>query len=199
MSSKSTGADPPRNAAWLTGGPHDAPVCGLEAAHERHAEHTRLLSRHIDQLWKPRLEAGFSHWPVWRARCALLGGDEALEFLEPVFKRGGSPGRPKGVPNKATTEVKEMARRLLNDPEYQGQLRERLIKGTLPPAVETMLWAYGYGKPKETLEVSVAREPIWILPPLPAKVEPELVKLEEPPKLPLAGGAGTSAESTGTD
>ena len=62
-----------------------------------------------------------------------------------------------------------------------------------------MLWAYGYGKPKETLEVSVAREPIRILPPLPAKVEPELVKLEEPPKLALAGGAGTSAESTGTD
>jgi len=36
----------------------------------------------------------------------------------------------------ATKEVKELARRLVPNLEYQQKLRERLLKGTLPPAVE---------------------------------------------------------------
>ena len=71
------------------------------------------------------------------------------------LKRGGSPGRPKGVPNKATKEVKELARRLVLEPEYQQKLRHRLLKGTLPPAVESLLWHYAFGKPKDTLDLNV--------------------------------------------
>ena len=54
------------------------------------------------------------------------------------LKRGGQPGRKKGSKNKATVEVKEMARRLIEDPAYQAQLRERLLKGTLPGNMEAL-------------------------------------------------------------
>ena len=106
------------------------------------------------------------------------------------LKRGGSPGRPKGVPNKATKEVKELARRLVLEPEYQQKLRQRLLKGTLPPAVESMLWFYAFGKPKDTVEVSVARKVINILPPTSVEAEPEtltpeLAEIENATKLEL--------------
>ncbi len=74
------------------------------------------------------------------------------------LKRGGQPGRKKGSKNKATVEVKEMARRLIEDPAYQAQLRERLLKGTLPGNMEALLWAYGYGKPRDTVDLNVSAE-----------------------------------------
>ena len=81
------------------------------------------------------------------------------------LKRGGSPGRPKGVPNKATKEVKELSRRLVLDPEYQQKLKQRLLKGTLTPVVECLLWHYAFGKPKDTLDLNVdARRVINIVP-----------------------------------
>jgi len=96
------------------------------------------------------------------------------------LKRGGSPGRPKGVPNKATKEVKELARRLVLDPEYQQKLRQRLLTGTLPPAVESMLWFYAFGKPKESIEITPARKVINILPPIETKGEPKALPKERP-------------------
>lgn len=65
------------------------------------------------------------------------------------FKKGEG-GRPKGVPNKATREIKEVARGLLEAPEYLAALKRRLAKGTAGP-VEVTLYHYGYGKPKETV------------------------------------------------
>lgn len=71
------------------------------------------------------------------------------------LKRGGSPGRPKGVPNKVTQEAREVAQRLVGDPKYQAQLVQRLEAGKLAPGVEVMLWNYAYGKPKEQVDVNV--------------------------------------------
>lgn len=68
------------------------------------------------------------------------------------FKKGEG-GRPKGIPNKATREIKEIARALLEDPTYLKTLEERLSKGTAG-AVEGILYYYAYGKPKEQLEHS---------------------------------------------
>lgn len=61
------------------------------------------------------------------------------------------PGRPKGVPNKATQEVREIARRLVDDPKYRAALKKRLIAGEAS-VMESTLWHYGYGKPKEQIE-----------------------------------------------
>lgn len=74
----------------------------------------------------------------------------------PPGRPKGTPktgGRAKGTPNKATVEVREVARRLVEDPEYQDRFKRRLLAGELAPGVEQMLWAYAYGKPKETIEL----------------------------------------------
>ncbi len=63
------------------------------------------------------------------------------------------PGRPKGSVNKAPAEVRAAARAIIDDPVYREALRNRIMSGSAP-AMETLLWHYGYGKPKETIELS---------------------------------------------
>lgn len=52
-------------------------------------------------------------------------------------------------------EVQKAARKILENGDYQASLVLRAKLGTLPPAVETMLWHYAYGKPAENLNVNV--------------------------------------------
>ena len=72
------------------------------------------------------------------------------------FIKGGTPGnpagRPRGVPNKATQEIRAVARALVTRPAYVAEVRRRLLEGTLAPGMETLLWYYAYGKPKEVVE-----------------------------------------------
>jgi hypothetical protein len=63
-------------------------------------------------------------------------------------------GRKKGTPNKATREIREVAVGLLEDPDYQRRLRTRLLGGKLPPQIESLLFHYAYGKPRETVAVA---------------------------------------------
>jgi hypothetical protein len=58
-------------------------------------------------------------------------------------------GRVKGVPNKATADVKALCRGLLGDAAYQATFKARFLEGRLPPAVECLVWHYAYGKPTE--------------------------------------------------
>ena len=45
--------------------------------------------------------------------------------------------------------MRSLAQNLLSDRKYLDNLRKRLNDGKLPPAVETMLWHYAYGRPAE--------------------------------------------------
>jgi hypothetical protein len=81
----------------------------------------------------------------------ITGRDRSLRNL----KRGGQPGRKPGVPNKATVAVKEAARELVEQAAYREALARRLVSGRLAPAMETTLWHYAYGRPKESTDLTV--------------------------------------------
>lgn len=81
-------------------------------------------------------------------------------------------GRQKGTPNKATTEVRELARSLF-DKHYWTARRLAIREGTCPPQIEGKLLAYAYGEPKQehTLNTGItvnigylptSREPLTI-------------------------------------
>ncbi len=74
------------------------------------------------------------------------------------FQKGDArAGRKKGALGKATVEIRELARELTTgNPEYMAGLRRRLKAGKLAPAVESLLFHYGWGKPKEQVEVTGA-------------------------------------------
>jgi len=69
------------------------------------------------------------------------------------LKRGGSPGRPKGVPNKATQAIKAFASELLSLEKYKARLINRLETGKIHPAIEVLLYHYAYGKPRDVVQV----------------------------------------------
>jgi len=80
--------------------------------------------------------------------------------------RRGGPGRPKGLPNRATVEIKDWARSILEDPAVRGRTLALAREGRLAPAVLIELLHYAYGKPKETTDVHVqVSRMIRILPP----------------------------------
>ena len=64
-------------------------------------------------------------------------------------------GRRKGTPNKVTAEARAVCAAILDDPTYRTNLTARARAGTLAPAVEAMLWHYAFGKPRNSLDVTV--------------------------------------------
>lgn len=62
-------------------------------------------------------------------------------------------GRRKSTLNKTSIEVRELAREFVADPAYRRSLRQRVIQGRAQH-IETLLWHYAFGKPKEQVEPS---------------------------------------------
>jgi hypothetical protein len=77
---------------------------------------------------------------------------------KPFEKGDPRAGRPKGTPNKATAEIRDLARSLLSRPGYLRHMERQLDEGKLPPPILVMLHHYAYGKPKETVEHTTSTE-----------------------------------------
>jgi hypothetical protein len=82
-------------------------------------------------------------------------------------KRGR--GRPPGSLNKATLEVRELCAELVTSEKYRASFRERFENGELPPAVETMVWAYAFGRPTENIKIKAP----MMLPPMQILLHPD--------------------------
>jgi len=54
------------------------------------------------------------------------------------------------VPN----EARDFSVSVLRSTEYQASVRTRAKNGTLPPAIEQLLWHYAYGKPVDRIELT---------------------------------------------
>jgi hypothetical protein len=65
---------------------------------------------------------------------------------------GNRKGRPKGALNYVTREARAFALEILRSPEYRASLKKRSAEGTLG-AMEPVLWAYGFGKPVERVQI----------------------------------------------
>jgi hypothetical protein len=63
--------------------------------------------------------------------------------------RRGGPGRPKGSPNKSTRVVRDLAAKIVNDPQYRKHLLGRARRGELGPFMEACLWRYAGPPPKD--------------------------------------------------
>lgn len=74
---------------------------------------------------------------------------------------GNPAGRPKGAPNKATTEIRDLARKLLDDDDYRESLKRRLIAGEASH-METLLHHYAFGKPSDKVEVTGGGLPVVV-------------------------------------
>jgi hypothetical protein len=68
---------------------------------------------------------------------------------EPFYSlKGGATALTRG-------EGQAFARSILNSQAYRDDLKLRASQGKLAPAVEVMLWHYGYGKPVEQVNINV--------------------------------------------
>ena len=70
-----------------------------------------------------------------------------------MFYPGG--GRPKGSLNWKTRQIQAFCRSVVEDHEYRESILDRARKNNLG-SMEPVIWAYGYGRPKETVELQLA-------------------------------------------
>ena len=64
-------------------------------------------------------------------------------------------GRKRGTPNRASAEMKEFLRSVIEDPDYQDALRARMIAGKAAH-MEQLAAYYTLGKPQEQVQVQTS-------------------------------------------
>lgn len=67
--------------------------------------------------------------------------------------RANPHGRPPGIPNIATRDIKAFCQAELSDPDYVVMARQRVRAGTAP-ALEILWYHLAFGKPKETVDLT---------------------------------------------
>lgn len=65
-------------------------------------------------------------------------------------------GRPPGALSEKTLQVQAFCRSVCEDPEYMASILQRARSNNLG-SMEPVIWAYAWGKPKETVDLRVGR------------------------------------------
>lgn len=73
---------------------------------------------------------------------------------------GNRRGRPKGALNKVTLEIRTISRAMVTDPAYLAKLQSDFRRRKVAPAIEALFWHYGFGKPKETVQIEGGDAPV---------------------------------------
>lgn len=86
-----------------------------------------------------------------------MNRSNAAKNLPPPAPKGtrtpGS-GRKPGTPNKISVAFRVLVQQMVEDPVYQHRLRADFKARRVHPTVESVIWAYHVGKPKQELELS---------------------------------------------
>ena len=69
-------------------------------------------------------------------------------------------GAPDVPPLSAKFTARDFCRGVLNSPEYRQSLRNRIILGELPSAIECMIWDRAAGKVVEKVEIKDMTDPL---------------------------------------
>ena len=77
----------------------------------------------------------------------------------PFIRPKGSPkvpgsGRRRGTRNRRTVAAFALASELMNDVEYQYRFRRDFTRRRVHPSIETLIWHYVAGKPKESIQMT---------------------------------------------
>ncbi len=77
----------------------------------------------------------------------------------PFIRPKGSPkvpgsGRRRGTRNRRTVAAFALASELLNDADYQYRFRRDFTRRRVHPSIETLIWHYVAGKPKESIQMT---------------------------------------------
>ena len=77
----------------------------------------------------------------------------------PLIRPKGSPkvpgsGRRRGTRNRRSIAASALASELLNDVGYQYRLRRDFTRRRVNPSIETLIWHYVAGKPKESIQMT---------------------------------------------
>jgi len=85
------------------------------------------------------------------------------------------------IPRKRLTllqqnEAKSFALEIVRSEEYRHSVRVRAQAGTLPPAIEQMIWYYAYGKPVDKIQVVDPRAGLGDMTPEELSERAELIK-----------------------
>jgi len=63
-------------------------------------------------------------------------------------------GRVKGTPNRISVEARLLASQLVNDVAYQMRLRRDFQLRRVHPTIESLLWQYHLGKPRQPVDIT---------------------------------------------
>ena len=63
-------------------------------------------------------------------------------------------GRAKGTPNKVSVEVRQLVSELVTNASYQQKLRRDFQARKVHPTIESLVWAYYLGKPRQDIAVT---------------------------------------------